>query len=181
MFFCLSCSNFPILPYLNYCYLQEEGDIHNVTVSSVCPMSKGCGMSVLVGTGDSIWSGLYVISSTVGFVISLGILYIFYINPCSISTWWYKGLLFFGCMLASVVIFGGLVVGLWHLWEKKISAREEYEENRLKPGMVQHNEDAVNLFQKNHTSITTIQYGSRPDFKGMIPCNARFCLACVTQ
>lgn len=143
----------------------EEGDIHNVTVSSVCPMSKGCGMSVLVGTGDSIWSGLYVISSTLGFVISLGILYIFYINPYSISTWWYKGLLFSGCMLASVVIFGGLVVGLWHLWEKKISAREEYEENRLKPGMVQHNEDVANLFQKNHTSITTIQYGSRPDFK----------------
>ncbi|KAB5573362.1 hypothetical protein DKX38_000556 [Salix brachista] len=143
----------------------EEGDIHNVTVTSVCPMSKGCGMSGLVGTGDSIWSGLYVISSTVGFVILLVILYRFYINPYSISTWWYKGLLFCGCMLASVVIFGGLVVGLWHLWEKKISAREEYDENRLKPGMVQHNEDTANLFQKNHTSITTIQYGSRPDFK----------------
>ncbi|CAK7335898.1 unnamed protein product [Dovyalis caffra] len=145
----------------------EEGDIHNVTISSVCPMSEGGGMSVLAGTGDNIWSGLYVISSTVGFVILLCMLYIFYINPFSISTWWYKGLLFFGCMLASIVIFGGLVVGLWHLWENKISAREEHKEERMKLGMVQHNEDVQNknLFQKNHTSITTIQYGSRPDFE----------------
>ncbi|KAF2317263.1 hypothetical protein GH714_019165 [Hevea brasiliensis] len=50
----------------------EEGIVHKATTSSICTATKGYGMSVLVGTGDNIWSGLYIICSTVGFVSLLG-------------------------------------------------------------------------------------------------------------
>nr|ADR70888.1 ferric reductase oxidase [Manihot esculenta] len=147
--------------------LLEEGIVHKATNSSICTASKGCGMSVLVGTGDNIWSGLYIISSTVGFIILLCLLDVFYINRYGVQSWWYKGLLFIVCMFASIFIFGGCVVGLWHLWERKTSARDEYREDGRKAEKVPNNEDMEdkNFFEKNHSSSTVIQYGSRPDFK----------------
>ncbi|KAK9928617.1 hypothetical protein M0R45_025742 [Rubus argutus] len=51
----------------------EEGKVQSSINSSLCPMSKGCGMSSLVGTGHNTWSGLYVMSSTAGFVILIRI------------------------------------------------------------------------------------------------------------
>ncbi|XP_058723654.1 ferric reduction oxidase 7, chloroplastic-like [Vicia villosa] len=62
-----------------------------------------------------VGTGLYVISSTLGFVILLALLNIYYINPFGVYQWWYKGLLFAVIMVASVVIFGGIVVGFWHM------------------------------------------------------------------
>lgn len=150
------------------CYLQEEGKVHKTMNSSPSPMSDGCSMSVLVGTGNNIFSGLYVISSTLGLVILIGLLDIFYINPFGISSWWYKGLLFVICMLASVFIFGGLVVGIWHLWGRN-ATRKECEDNRTKVDRMQHNETAAHKesSQQNLSSSTNTYYGSRPDFKGM--------------
>ncbi|XVE99412.1 hypothetical protein REPUB_Repub03eG0195900 [Reevesia pubescens] len=133
----------------------EEGKVH-VALSSSCPLS-GCSMSALVGTGNNVWSGLYLIVSTAGFVISMALLRIFYIKPYQVSTWWYQGLLLIACMVGSVIIFGGLVIVLWHLWDKKVSARDEHEENdRIKVESAQSNETE---------SSTIIQYGTRPDFK----------------
>ena len=103
---------------------QEEGHVYKPIKSSFCPVPSDFGMSVLVGTGDNFWSGLYVISSTVGLVILVALLNIYYVKPYGVYKWWYKGLLFVICMVASVVIFGGLVVGLWHIWEEKSFTRE---------------------------------------------------------
>lgn len=126
-------------------------------------------MSVLVGTGNNIWSGIYVITSTVGFVILVGLLDICYINPLSISTWWYKGLLFGTCMIASVLIVGGIVVGLWHIWERRISASEVCEKDRKKIGMMEQYEHLTHrtLSLENLASSNSIHYGCRPDFQGM--------------
>ena len=148
-------------------YLQEEGNVHEAMNSSHSPVSVSdrCSMSVFVGTGNNIWSGLYAISSTLGFVILIYLLDIFYINPFGIISWWYKGLLFIICMLASVFIFGGLVVGLWHLWERRIAAREACEDDKI----MHHNESIVahsDSCQQNLASSTSTYYGSRPDFKG---------------
>lgn len=129
-----------------------------------------CSMSILVGTGNSIWSGLYVISSTMGLVILMGLVDIFYINPFNISSWWYKGLLFIICMLASVFIVGGLVVGLWHLWERKNASREEGADVRVKKvGQMQHNSNVAQKDSSQNTLPSSAQtcYGSRPNFKGM--------------
>ncbi|KAF3440643.1 hypothetical protein FNV43_RR18927 [Rhamnella rubrinervis] len=144
----------------------EEGKVQNAVNSYHCPMPKSCGMSVLVGTGHKVWSGLYIISSTVGFIILMGLLDIFYINPYSIHSWWYKGLLFMVCMAASIVIFGGFVIALWHLWEKRTSAEEECEEGMINVDQAQHDETVThkNLRVENPANCTTIQYGSRPDF-----------------
>ncbi|XP_017984947.1 PREDICTED: ferric reduction oxidase 7, chloroplastic [Theobroma cacao] len=153
----------------------EEGNVHVALNSSACPLS-GCNMSILVGTGNNIWSGLYVIISTVGFVISVALLRIFYINPYQVSTWWYQGFLFIACMVASVIIFGGLVISLWHLWDKKVSARDEHEDNdRTKVKSAQSNETVAtkDLRQKNLENFTTIQYGSRPDFQEIFGCTSR--------
>ena len=150
-------------------YLQEEVQVYEATNLSPPPVSNSCSMSVLVGTGNNIWSGLYVISSTLGFVILLYLLDTFYINPYNISPWWYKGLLLLICMLASVFIFGGVVAGLWHLWERRNAAREACKDNRIMVEKMQHNEIVAHTDssqQKLASSINTY-YGSRPNFKGI--------------
>ncbi|KAI4298874.1 hypothetical protein L6164_032387 [Bauhinia variegata] len=141
----------------------EEGYNYKPVKSSLCPMPSDFGMSVLVGTGNNFWSGLYVISSTIGLVILVGLLHIFYINPYGVYQWWYKGLLFVACMVASIVIFGGLVVVLWHVWEKQNSAKEKDETK------VDQFEQDDTLASKDSTEekiaqSTIIRYGSRPDF-----------------
>ncbi|KAJ4717668.1 Ferric reduction oxidase [Melia azedarach] len=110
----------------------EEGTLHKAMSASVYPVPSGCSMSVFVGTGHNIWSGLYVISSTIGFIILVALVNIVYLNPSNISSWWYKGLLLLACMVAGVLIFGGTVIGLWHLWERKCCAREERKNDDIK-------------------------------------------------
>ncbi|KAL0012663.1 hypothetical protein SO802_007771 [Lithocarpus litseifolius] len=70
-------------------------------------------------------------------------------------------------MLASVFIFGGVMVGLWHLWERGDVAREACKDNRIMVEKMQHNEIIAHTDscqQKLASSINTY-YGSRPDFK----------------
>ncbi|KAL0364938.1 UNVERIFIED_CONTAM: Ferric reduction oxidase 7, chloroplastic [Sesamum angustifolium] len=126
---------------------------------------RGCGMSVLVGTGNIIWSGIYLIVSTVGLVITVALLDVFYINPYQVTSWWYKGLLFIACMAASVLIFGGLVIGLWHLWERKTSSHEC--EKNTENGTVKQNEPNIHKDSGKEQYISTTLYGQRPDFRGI--------------
>lgn len=126
-------------------------------------------MSVVVGKGHKVWSGLYLISSTLGLIILVALLDIFYINPYGIYSWWYRGLLFLACMTASIIIFGGFVIGLWHLWEQRTAVEEGREDGVINVDKAQH--DATisenNLHVEKAASFTSIQYGSRPDFAGM--------------
>ncbi|AES64681.1 putative ferric-chelate reductase (NADH) [Medicago truncatula] len=144
----------------------EEGYNYK-PIKSLCPfpMPSDYGMSGLVGTGNNFWSGLYVISSTLGFVILLALLNIYYINPVGVVIWWYKGLLLVVCMVASVVIFGGIVVGFWNMWEKQSSLKDK--SNNIKVDKIEQNGsvDHKDLTQYNIAKLTTIRYGSRPDFK----------------
>ncbi|KAK8662325.1 hypothetical protein V6N13_091906 [Hibiscus sabdariffa] len=152
----------------------EEGKVH-VASNSSCPFS-GRSMSPLVGTGNNVWSGLYVIISTVGFIVLMALLRIFYIIPYDVSTWWYLGLLFILCMVASVVIFGGIVIGLWHLWERKVSAKVEDQYNgSIKAESPQSNGTVTDKDStpNNLESSTIIQYGSRPDFKEIFATTSR--------
>ncbi|GMH23859.1 hypothetical protein Nepgr_025702 [Nepenthes gracilis] len=145
----------------------EEGEAYKTMKSSICPVSKGSGMSVLVGTGDKLWSGIYVVSSTVGFVVILGLLHVFYIIPSDVSSWWYKGLLLVTCMVASVITVGGSVATIWHLWEVNILASEEHEYDRKNSNGIHQAEPVKheNLNQNNHASSSKIRYGCRPDFR----------------
>ncbi|WJX27420.1 ferric-chelate reductase (NADH) [Trifolium repens] len=115
----------------------EEGYSFKPIKSSLCPFSmpSDYGMSGLAGTGNNFWSGLYVISSTLV------------------------------CMLASVVIFGGIVVGFWHMWEKQSSIKDK--SNNIKVDQVEQNGsvDQKDPSQDNVTKLTNVRYGSRPDFK----------------
>jgi len=131
-------------------------------------MASDYGMSVLVGTGDNFWSGLYVISSTVGFVILLTLLYVYYITPFHIEIWWYKGLLYVICMVASVVIFGGSVVVLWHNWEKQSYLKDKSNDENVDDKIHQNGSLAPkDQSQDSVEKSTVVTYGSRPDFKGM--------------
>ncbi|XP_050226397.1 ferric reduction oxidase 7, chloroplastic-like [Mercurialis annua] len=132
--------------------LEEEG------VVSPCKLissEKDGKMSVLVGTGDCIWYGVYVIVSTVGFLITLGLVDVYYVNKYGIEAWWYKGLIFLVCMAASVIIFGGCVVGLWE--RNSLGMEENNKHGREDENVVRNN-----VFVKN--DIIT-HYGSRPQFK----------------
>ncbi|KAF7801287.1 ferric reduction oxidase 7, chloroplastic-like [Senna tora] len=148
----------------------EEGCVYRPIKSSLRPVPSACPISVLVGTGDNVWSGLYVISSTVGFVILLGFLEIFYIKPFGVEKWWYKGLLFVACMVAGVIIFGGIVIGLWHVWEKLNYSREKVDDDtKAKEVVDQQNNINGNTpkdpSQGNLAKSIIAHYGSRPDFK----------------
>ncbi|KAF3566543.1 hypothetical protein DY000_02015536 [Brassica cretica] len=149
--------------------LLEDGMVHKMVNPSVKPRSNGCPMSVLVGTGDNIWSGLYLVSSTIGFVLMITLLDIFYINKFNITAWWYKGLLFVVCMVASVLIFGGLVVVFWNLWGEKAGDVEPNGHDKVTTnGEELHNPSAelkgLNTEDDIQSFITT-RYGTRPDFK----------------
>lgn len=146
--------------------------VHKMVNPSVKPRSNGCPMSVLVGTGDNIWAGLYLVSSTIGFVLMITLLDIFYINKFNITAWWYKGLLFVVCMVASVLIFGGLVVVFWNLWGEKAGDVEPNGHDKVTTnGEELHNPSAelkgLNTEDDIQSFITT-RYGTRPDFKGTI-------------
>lgn len=133
---------------------------------TIFPASKRLGISVLVGTGNIIWSGIYIIVPTIGLAVTVALLDIYYVYPYQVSYLWYKGLLFIMCMVVSVFLFGGLVIGLWHLWEQKTSL-QEYE-------VINANETIQEYEPKLHKRsgfeqyINTVLYGKRPNFKGTI-------------
>ncbi|KAM3762840.1 hypothetical protein ACB098_01G375800 [Castanea mollissima] len=72
-------------------------------------------------------------------------------------------------MLASAFIFGGIVVGLWHLWERQNAAKEVCRDNRIKVEKMQNNEIVAHKdsCQQKLASSTNTYYGSRPNFKGI--------------
>ncbi|XP_004230384.1 ferric reduction oxidase 6 [Solanum lycopersicum] len=151
----------------------EEGKTPKAMHHSISPGFKGCRMSGLVGTGHVVWSGLYVIVSTIGFVITVALLDIFYINPFNITYWWYKGLLLIGCMTASILIFGGFVIALWHLWERKTSSKEEPQDATKKADILQQNEASLDSNFGEARYVNNIRYGQRPDFQEIFGSHAK--------
>ncbi|XP_051135277.1 ferric reduction oxidase 6-like [Andrographis paniculata] len=132
----------------------EDGKPAIEPVKPTCFAASGrSGMSVLVGTGNPIWSGLYVFACTIGFIVIRALLDVWYIIPYKIKNSWYKGLLLIACMIAGVVIFGGLVIGAWHLWGTKSSDCQEEDTVEQK--------EVVNYKQEY---VSSIRYGERPDF-----------------
>lgn len=121
-------------------------------------------MSVLVGTGNKVWSGTYLIVPILGFILSLGLLDVCYLNPYDITYWWYRGLLLVICMVVSVVIFGGLVIAIWRAWEKKSLSLEEDPEDSVEDGSMLW--DRAMPEKEFYDDYTSINYGRRPDFKG---------------
>ncbi|KAK1311448.1 hypothetical protein QJS10_CPA08g00979 [Acorus calamus] len=140
----------------------EDGKV-NKSMSCPFPTTSRSSMSSLVGTGHNIWSGIYVILSMIGFIILFGLMELFYIRPFGISSWWYLGLLFIICMVASVVVFGGLVVILWNQWEKRSMDYEKIGANYEKSDLI-HDNDPTG---ESLASLISTQYGCRPNFKGI--------------
>ena len=70
-------------------------------------------------------------------------------------------------MVASIFIFGGIVIGLWHLWERKIAANKDCEDDRKKIGTAEQFEHPAHrtLSLEHLASSNTIHYGCRPDFQ----------------
>lgn len=132
------------------------------------PISKRSAISVLVGTGDTIWSGLYIVASSIGFLILLALVDLLYINPKGIVTWWYKGFLVVVCMLAGVAIFGGLTVALWHRWEQRMLASEsrDCDSKKTKKSLNNVVVEHKNSSQEYLVNSSTLRYGCRPDFEG---------------
>lgn len=144
--------------------MQEEGEAEKAINNSVCPTFVFSGSSIiseLMGTSNNLWFGIYLFLTTIGFLILVSLSNIFYVNPDAISSGWYQGLLFVVCMIASVCIFGGFVVALWRFWERKSS--KECGEDGERSDII----TTQKHFYEYFVNSTTIQYGSRPNFKGM--------------
>nr|XP_043620548.1 ferric reduction oxidase 7, chloroplastic-like [Erigeron canadensis] len=142
----------------------EEGMVPKYASSSVFPAPTSGGMCSLVGTGSIGWSGAYMVVSTIGLVVLVALLDIFYINPYNITHWAYKGILFITCMAASVVLFGGFVIVLWHLWDTKTSAGKNTDAEKTISDLQQ---DKFSAYKNPSTErfLHTIKYGQRPNLK----------------
>ncbi|OWM79288.1 ferric reduction oxidase 7, chloroplastic-like [Punica granatum] len=141
----------------------EEGNTGIAENAHIFPVSNGGGMSVLVGTGNNIWMGLYVMSTIVGFIVLMDLTGIYYIVDSNVTIWWYRGLLFLVGMLASVIVFGGLLVFLWSCWEKRMSAIEKSEhckQNGQTAPLMQ-----SDLPQRKSFGSRRVLYGLRPNFQ----------------
>ncbi|KAJ3675343.1 hypothetical protein LUZ60_004385 [Juncus effusus] len=139
----------------------EEGKIeqNNISFPSIF-MKKGTSMSSLVGTGNNIFAGLYVILSTFGFIAFFALVQVYYISKFGIYQWWYRGLLFIGCMVGGVVLVGGIVVISWHLFERKFAKNENnFTDSCIEPILSSENGDT------SLASVQTLRYGSRPNFE----------------
>lgn len=147
----------------------EEGKAFGAetSCSTYDPTLTRSTISGLVGTGDNIWAGIYVIASTIGFVIFLTLSDVFYINPKGIKIWWYKGFLLLLCMVAGVVVFGGAVVAFWHMWERRLLAFEKSDYNTKHTNKVY--DEVAPVDQKDSSEFlshsSNVQYGCRPDFQ----------------
>eukprot|EP01018_Ginkgo_biloba_P023155 Gb_14298 [translate_table: standard] len=140
-------------------------DIHCISY----PEMRRKPMSSLVGTGNIIWAGIYMASSIIGFVVTMGLTNTFFINPYGSAPWWLKGLCLILCMVMGVVIFGGLAVVLWDLWECRICKYQGESEDRKDS-----RQDVNILGRKNLIASEGVyklvnpsntHYGHRPDFR----------------
>ncbi|XP_047341427.1 ferric reduction oxidase 7, chloroplastic-like [Impatiens glandulifera] len=148
----------------------ENGKMNKCVYSPIFFTPSKQGISSLVGTGNMVWSGAYVVVSIVGLIATVALLDEYYINPFGIQCWWYKGLLFVACMVASVIVFGGGVVGLWHVWDVKNSEREAKKHDVQKHANSMIIDSRVleeETVGDSMSSLNNIHYGRRPDFKGI--------------
>ncbi|KAF8714841.1 hypothetical protein HU200_027375 [Digitaria exilis] len=136
-------------------------------------VKNGTTMSGLVGTGDNFWAAMYFLASTLGFFLAYLLVQVYYVKPHNVVAWWYLGLLFMLCMAAGVALPGGLVVLLWHLYEKRRLEDEKWdaaaaasqsspcaEQTAPAAGDRDDTVPSVSL-----TALRTTRYGCRPNFK----------------
>ncbi|XP_078173060.1 ferric reduction oxidase 6-like isoform X2 [Carex rostrata] len=143
----------------------EEGKIEQTLSFPSIFMKNGSRMSCLVGTGNNLFAGLYVVISTLGFIALFGIVQVYYIEKFGIYQWWYRGLLFTASMVAGVVFFGGIVIILWHFFEERRAKMENWG------GGDETTDDVVEpvlnceMGQRDLASVQTVHYGRRPNFE----------------
>lgn len=149
----------------------EDGNNANIVQFVSNPDTKTKPMSNLVGTGsgNNIWAGIYMISSIIGFVVTMALTKLYYIDRNESTSWWSRGLSVILCMLLGTTIFGSLAVLLWNSRENKISKYQRKTD---------HNEESKETFQiYSHQKLvaaegleklvnsSNTQYGHRPNFK----------------
>ncbi|WCJ19116.1 ferric reduction oxidase 7 [Euphorbia peplus] len=118
-------------------------------------------ISILASTGNKTWFAAYSISSSIGLIVLISIVNLLYIEPYEIVNWWFQGLLLVECMVASVLLFGGAAIRLWHTSENVNDITEINDEESSS----EHADHETDSFPKCFGSSTIIQYSSRPNFK----------------
>ncbi|XP_031476001.1 ferric reduction oxidase 7, chloroplastic-like [Nymphaea colorata] len=141
----------------------EEGNLSRNKTVAHFPRIRGSSMSTLVGTGNMIWSGLYLFSSIVGFIVLIALVELLYIRRFNKSTWWLQGLLCIICMLASVILFGGTVIMLWRCWESSPVGHDQHKDSGLQNEPTDYDEET----SENLVSLGSNHYGQRPNFTGI--------------
>ncbi|KAL2649564.1 hypothetical protein R1flu_017692 [Riccia fluitans] len=134
-------------------------------------------MSHLAGSGNILWIGAAIAASLMGYVVLSGLVGYFYLLPKDngsyrVVPWWTRGLMILAEMVAGVVVFGGIVILMWHHFEstsRKVGSqieRKTGEEKSLTEPLL--NSESP----ENHPSINSVQrlvhrsntvYGFRPD------------------
>ncbi|KAL8139942.1 hypothetical protein V2J09_005963 [Rumex salicifolius] len=140
----------------------EEGKTYKKWSTSIYKNTKQSGISVLVGTGDNKWSSIYASLSIVGFIVILALVDEYLVNPYDLSNEWYIGLVLLACMVASVVVVGGLLVVSWYVSERKTPILSEEHDDR-------NGESVTNMLHQHNgedeKKTFSVHYGCRPMFE----------------
>ncbi|XP_065869668.1 ferric reduction oxidase 6-like [Euphorbia lathyris] len=153
------------LQILIYVTRQSQPPSENVVVEKpiTCCIGGGNSISVLASTGNKTWFAAYVISSSVGLIVLISIVNLLYIKPSEIVNWWFQGLLLVACMVASVLLFGGAAIRLWHTSN---SHKDTHIQQIIDEESTQLSTDhKMDSFLNYFGSSTIIHYASRPNFK----------------
>lgn len=152
--------------YLLYC-AQEEGKPGEKMEAVSLSTNNENSISCLAGTGNRMWLGIYFVVSAMGFIAFSILFEVYYVKPQKVTAWWCKGLIFTVGMVLSVVMVGGIVLFFWYKWERRCSSYEKRADDDKNSSLGQWPVlDEAN--KANLASMQKIQYGSRPDFPGII-------------
>ena len=142
-------------------------------------VKNGTAISGLVGTGDNFWAAMYFATATLGSFLAYALAQVYYVKRFNVYAWWHLGLLLLVCMAAGVALPGGLVVLLWHLWEKRRLQDDRWDGAAAAgaAATAQHGAEAeqttnaagdgeADASTVSLTALRTTRYGCRPKFQG---------------
>eukprot|EP00252_Welwitschia_mirabilis_P001020 TRINITY_DN10_c0_g1_i2.p1 TRINITY_DN10_c0_g1~~TRINITY_DN10_c0_g1_i2.p1 ORF type:complete len:679 (-),score=78.75 TRINITY_DN10_c0_g1_i2:333-2369(-) len=156
-----------------YVTQETEPDLENhINANKIHCFSNGNltkrQMSYLVGTGNIIWACIYLVSSVIGFLISMALVKTFIFSHYSMVPWWLKGLYLFLSMVVGIIIFGGASLLLWNMWECRLLKNDQKSEDGSQAGddsLSYYQEKPISEDSKKLIGLDNIKYGCRPNFK----------------
>ncbi|KAJ7535378.1 hypothetical protein O6H91_12G030400 [Diphasiastrum complanatum] len=133
-------------------------------------------MSPLVGTYSNFWTGIYTLTSILGFLVLEGLIQMYYLEPIDRNTyrivaWWVRDVFLLIGMIFAITFLGGCTLLVWNCWEdykgrlKGMSFKEPETDDCLFENSARSKVYATQQIRQRLVQPANTCYGKRPDFK----------------